>query len=462
MPVQKLEPMSKDFPTFDCDAHITEPPSIWELAKERLTKEELADLKATIWYEPEAERLIVNNTTAYSGTVIRNRKGEAGSFRVNTIAGPGIKHNVQRALHVRNLRPETALTEEESAYLDHLGSYEPKARLRDMDVQGIDQVMVIPTNIDCYPWLQNTLGARAWCKAYNDWAYEYTLEDPDRLYFAAILPVQDPRFAVEELYRVAKMGCRVGLIRPVDAMGNYPVQPKYEPLWDAMEDTGLIYGMHPFPAGLFGKPAGYSEMYSGAELIERILSTSDLPHSFLDNIQAFMAEASLWVTMVLMSGLFERHPKLKAAVFESDSTWISFVLDECDKAYRLHRNDRLMAPLKHLPSETFFEHCFTGFEGDEVFPSRLPDYYEDITVWASDIYHHDGDDAWKAIETMREVEATVEVQVKMLGGNARRMYNIKPPKNIIRERVTEIERPDWWPTDEEIERALKPESSIVR
>ena len=462
MPVQRFSPMTKDFATFDCDAHITEPPAIWERARDHLTKDELEALRATYWLEPETQRLVVNGTTSFAGTSIQGIGGAVGAIRVTTVAGPGVKHNIQRALHVRNLRPETALTKEESAYLDHQGSYEPKARLRDMDIQGIDQVMVIPTDIDVYPWLQNTMGARAWCKAYNDWAYEYTLEDPDRLYFAAILPVQDPRFAVEELYRVAEMGCRVALIRPVDAMGNYPVQPKYAPLWTAMEETGLVYGMHPFPAGLFGKPAGYSEQYSGAELIERVLSTSDLPHSFLDNIQAFMAEASVWVTMVLMSGLFEKHPRLKAAVFESDSTWLSFVLDECDKAYRLHRNDRLMAPLKQLPSETFFEHCFTGFEGDEVFPSRLPDYYENNTVWASDIYHHDGDDAWKAIETMREVEAPVEVQAKMLGGNARRMYNIKPPSKIIRERVTEILRPDWWPTDEEIKAALKTESAIVR
>ena len=75
---------------------------------------------------------------------------------------------------MRNLRAETALTQEQADYLDHKGSYEPKPRLRDMDIQGIDQVMIIPTDIDTYPWLQNALGARAMCKAYNEWAYEYT------------------------------------------------------------------------------------------------------------------------------------------------------------------------------------------------------------------------------------------------------------------------------------------------
>jgi len=30
-------------------------------------------------------------------------------------------------------------------------------------------------------------------------------------------------------------------------------------------------------------------------------------------VQNFQAEAALWVTMVLMSGFFDRHPKINAA-----------------------------------------------------------------------------------------------------------------------------------------------------
>ena len=33
MPVQRFAPMTKDFATFDCDAHVTEPPLIWERAQ---------------------------------------------------------------------------------------------------------------------------------------------------------------------------------------------------------------------------------------------------------------------------------------------------------------------------------------------------------------------------------------------------------------------------------------------
>ena len=147
MPVQRFERMTKDFATFDCDAHVTEPPVIWERAHEHLSEDELRALKTTIWFDSESKQLIVNGK---AGVGIGSQRvgGVPGMLHVLTCAGPGVKHDVQRAFNVRNLNPATAMDSEQADYLDHKGSYEPKPRLRDMDVQGIDQVMIIPTDID--------------------------------------------------------------------------------------------------------------------------------------------------------------------------------------------------------------------------------------------------------------------------------------------------------------------------
>jgi len=460
MPIQRFAPMTKDFATFDCDAHVTEPPLIWERAHEFLTRDELDALKQTIWWDAESRLLIVNGRGNRARLTAQGRHSRHDAGHHQCGSRGEARHSARP--NVRNLDPKTVLTQEQVAYLDHAGSYEPKPRLKDMDVQGIDQVMIIPTEIDIYPWLENALGAKAFCRAYNEWAYEYTLADPERLFFAALIPMQHPDYAVEEVRRVAALGCRVALVRPMDAFGNYPLQPKYEPVWDALEETGMVYGMHPFPAFGSLKPSGYSEQYSGAELIRKTVATAGLPHTFLTNVQNFQAEAALWVSLVLMSGFFDRHPKINAAVFEASSTWLSFLLDECDKAYRLYKNERQLPPLKCLPSETFAQHCMTGFEGDEAPPARLPEFYGDILAWSSDVYHHDGDDAWRAIETMRKYGLPVEDQAKFLGGNARRLYKVQAPAKIIRDRVTEIERPDWWPTEEEIRASLRPEAAVSR
>ena len=51
MPTQRFAPMTKDFPTFDCDAHVVEPALVWEMAADSLSKDELEALKATMWYD---------------------------------------------------------------------------------------------------------------------------------------------------------------------------------------------------------------------------------------------------------------------------------------------------------------------------------------------------------------------------------------------------------------------------
>lgn len=54
------------------------------------------------------------------------------------------------------------------------------------------------------------------------------------------------------------------------------------------------------------------------------------------------------------------------------------------------------------------------------------------------------------------------IVAKFLGANARLLYKVQAPANIISERVTEIERPDWWPTEEEVRAALRPEAAVAR
>jgi hypothetical protein len=61
---------------------------------------------------------------------------------------------------------------------------------------------------------------------------------------------------------------------------------------------------------------------------------------------------------------------------------------------------------------------------------------------------------------MRKCELAESYQAKFLGGNARKLYKIDTPKKFIRERVTEIERPDWWPTNQEVRESLRPEAAV--
>jgi hypothetical protein len=65
------------------------------------------------------------------------------------------------------------------------------------------------------------------------------------------------------------------------------------------------------------------------------------------------------------------------------------------------------------------------------------------------------------METMQKFDLPVADQAKFLGGNARRLYQIDPPKKIIRDRVTQIDRPNWWPTEDEVKAALAADASVT-
>src|SRR5437899_10079585 len=127
MPVQRFAPMTKSFPTFDCDAHVTEPPWLWERAKDWLTKDEFEALKSSFWFDPESKRLLANGLGYANPASLFH--GSAGMVNLLSLAGPGVNHDIQRALNVRNVQRKNPITKEQADYLDHKGSYLPEPRL---------------------------------------------------------------------------------------------------------------------------------------------------------------------------------------------------------------------------------------------------------------------------------------------------------------------------------------------
>jgi predicted TIM-barrel fold metal-dependent hydrolase len=285
-------------------------------------------------------------------------------------------------------------------------------------------------------------------RAYNDWVYEYCQAYPDRLYPCGIIAVQDPILAVREIRRIASRGFPVVAIRPIDALGRYPNHPNYEPMWSALAETGRGVGMHTFPAGHSPFPSNTNgTQYSPGELVH--LSGVD------SQVAGFQFEAVTWTAFTVLSGFLDRHPNLKMTIFESSATWLPFVLDACDAAFkryaaeRTHRGNR-------LPSEAFFEQCKISFESDETLVFEMHEYFHDVTIWASDMYHHDAEDAWEAIELMRKAGVPEDRMIKMLSSNAAELYGIEP-KLFVKD-YKKFTPPDWFPLpdDEEVREATRP------
>ena len=441
----------KRFPVFDCDAHINDPDEIWS----EYVEPQYRDVVRRAYWK-DAHQTVLNGRTV----VIGGASSDFPGYNPICIAGPQMTKQIARRLQ------QAPLTPEQKQYLEQRGAYEPRARLREMDLMGIDQVMIIPTMMVAnFPFVESVEGAAAFARAYNNWARDYCAAAPERLFPAGWLPLQSVHDTCRELERVAAMGFRAALIRPIDARGRYPsfIFPSFtggtptatmDRVFRTFEETGLVLGMHTFPAtnpdlGAAARlPTPPANMMSPGELLGR--AGEMLTGGRMVDIQtlSFVFEAVTWLGQVLLSGMLDLYPKLRMAVFESNATWLPSLLEHWDRLFRLYRNERALKT-DRLPSEAFREQCFIAFESDEVPVFRQWDFFADWGVWSSDAYHHDGSDSWSAIRAMREAGVPEEVQAKLLGANARRMYGVES-RLVVTDEPPPLERPAWFPGGEEL------------
>jgi predicted TIM-barrel fold metal-dependent hydrolase len=438
------ERVSKDFAVFDCDAHINDPLEIWEY----VPKSQRELVRATYWKTDEQAWL--NGEKASGGG--NGEYAPAGMYNPICIAGPQMNKKI-----VRRLASMVPLTPAQRDYLEHKGATDPKARVRDLDLMGIDQVLVIPTKvIQNLPFAENVAGVDVFCHAYNDFARDWCSHDKKRLYPAALLPLQSPEHAVRELERVAGRGFPVALMRPFDAAGRYPNDlglngggfglggapaVTLDHLFRSFEETGVVLGMHTFPAHHPPSTAGPGLLASPGELVAYAGADSQT--------LSFIFEIQVWLAQVLLCGFLDRYPRLHMAVFESNSQWLPSFLASCDRLFELYANERTWEATRR-PSEAFHEQCVISFESDETQTMRQWEYFGDVGIWASDAYHHDGADSWSAIREMRSIGVPDDVQAKLLGGNARRMYNIDAQVFVMDEPAP-LPRPDWFPGGPELD-----------
>ena len=242
-------------------------------------------------------------------------------------------------------------------------------------------------------------------------------------------------------------------MRPCFWNGRYPTLPEFDPLWLEFEELGVVLAMHTFPsrealdtewAQRIAQTRGTGHgllftdeavVYSPGQFVSNIVFSME---PTIDSSEAlgFIFEAMTWLTTVLMTGWLDKFPRLRAAVLESNASWLPLVLSRSKNFLDLYAFQR--GPKVRDPYEAFREHCFIAFESDEEGVYRMWDHFEDVALWSSDYPHHDAEDVWEALELMERYRVPPEVRNKLLGGNARRLYGIEPAL-VVKERVGEHE-----------------------
>ena len=210
---------SKSFAVFDGDSHVVEPREVWE---KYLEPEYRVPGKLALWREEGK----LGSYLKINGEMFRDTDNM--NIPSHGVWRPGMTWE-----SVGELDPNIRHPVNE-------GAWDPQARLRDMDAIGVDQAFLYPTWFaEGFPLVKDPDVAYALARAYNNWIADFCKAAPDRLFAAAIVPLQNMDFALEELRRVAKIPCFRGVfVRPAFIEDRYLNHPYYEPLWAELESLG--------------------------------------------------------------------------------------------------------------------------------------------------------------------------------------------------------------------------------
>lgn len=373
-----------EYNVIDADGHILEPPNLWEDYMDPKFREGCPKLVTA----PDGHEIL---RVEYDDAVDLSR----GKQRINFGA-------------VGAFGAREGKASPRAPYLEgRKGGFDPHARIPDMDAEGIDAAFLYPSLGLFFGSIKDPEFAAAACRAYNRWLSDYCKPYPERLFGAAMLPMQSVELAIAEMrYAAKELRFRAGFIRPNPYNGRVLHDPAYYPLWEEAQDIGFSIGIH-----------GGSESGQPTLAMDRFRRGGAVRHVVAHTFEMMAAATSL-----IMCGVCDKFPKLKIAFLESGGGWMAGWLDRMDRHYDdLSMND---TGLSMRPSELFRRQCFISFEPVEHTLPLLADYLgSDNILWATDYPHLDGFP--NAPQMIKAMAMPPQMLHNVLAGGAKRYYNLQ-------------------------------------
>ena len=285
--------------------------------------------------------------------------------------------------------------------------FSPESRLADMDREGVDVQILFPTRAGQMLGrdFRDTALLAACVRAYNNWAADYATAAPERLRWAAALPMQDVDEAVAEAKRTSEAGC-VGFYMRPNPVGGRPLwDPAYDQLWAAIAATG--------------KPAiTHDSASSSVPSFGDRMATHTAGHILSHPFEAMAAMAGL-----IWFGVFERYPTLKVVHVEADGGWVPYWLQRMEQHWGFSGNAE-HEYLTRRPTEYFRSNILVGFRGDEpTMKAAVELVGDDNFSWDTDYPHPDGTFPW-GIQAMLDQPLSDDTRRKLLWDNPARFFDL--------------------------------------
>src|SRR5436190_15046070 len=316
------EDLRIDYPIIDADAHVNEPPDLWQERVPSHLKE-------------RAPRVVQE---AGGGDVWEFDRGKVRrAVGLTAIAGLSYLQYKDAGFTYEGLRP---------------GSFDPAERLKEMDLDGIAAQMLYPSV---------TLGGAATysddpelqvacVRAYNDWLADFCAHDPSRLYGLGIIPTVGVEAAVAELEHALRRNHR-GVVITRWPNGSYDPKDEDDRFFARAQEADMPVHVH---IGSFRRSAPGHTAADGPLFIGQVGASRSG-----NNVVPVMED-------FLFSGVFDKFPALRAVLVESNIGWIPAVLEQTDDIFLRYRFMFGGEKLKLMPSEYFYRNMWVTFMIDTV------------------------------------------------------------------------------------------------
>jgi predicted TIM-barrel fold metal-dependent hydrolase len=292
-------------------------------------------------------------------------KSADGSTETIYVDGHSFERSIPRIEQVKGKGGKT-LTEA----LRAPGAEDMGIRRRDLDDEGIWAEVIYPSVGLWNSMITDPLLAREAVKVINEWCAMVQRDDIRHVMPAQISPL-DVNDAVVEVQRAADLGLKAVNL-PCSTPAGFPDfnRPYWEPLWDVLDETGMVIAVHTGASG--EDPVHFHGPGAGTV-------------NYLWASYSGMTMAAFMVA----SGVLDRHRRLRLLISEAGASWVPFLGDRLNEAYRQH-TDFIRDRLTRLPKEILYDQVYASFQHDEsAIPTLTAMGYRNV-LWGSDYPHIEG------------------------------------------------------------------------
>jgi uncharacterized protein len=381
----------------DSDAHVLEPPDLWENYMEPRYKDRLPRAFAQ-WDQTEkvpGESVCFHQEAHVNG--YHMPAFDTGSD-FGVFPAPGVS-SVYEEYTRRGFRQDT---------------YQLV-----LDRSGIDYMVLYPTaglTINAANDLDPELAA-AHCHAYNSWLSDFLADGDGRLVGVGTVDLRDPsRASIEANRCVHELGFKGIQINP-EPVKDCPAiwDPVYDPLWATIADLDVALGIHLAPI----TPLNAARYYFG-------------PWAIGVGSSAFIIGNMMASVALIMGGVLERHPTLRVVHLETGCGWVPFWLERMESGILGSQKDAGdaqrfgKAPLGMRPKDYFLRQCYVSADPDDAWiPQFLALLGDENLVTATDFGHPEGKGYIHAIEDTVSLEGVSEdSKRKIMWDNAVKLYGL--------------------------------------